>query len=155
MIDLQFETRSLIFDNLLIYETRQLRKNWQQGFFIMEDFILAEGIYQNGPIFFSVSPEKNEDKFGKFTYYLPISEPVKLSDETDFHFQEKLYIKDALVLRQADQATDFHAAYQRIQEYAHLHDVPIDATFYCVLLEVYDDFIIDLYVPFNHRGEGS
>ncbi|NBJ70445.1 MULTISPECIES: hypothetical protein [Clostridia] len=152
---MQFETRSLIFDNLLVYETRQLRKNWQQGLFIMEDFILAEGIYQNGPIFFSVSPEKNEDKFGKFTYYLPISEPVRLSDETDFFFQEQLYIKEALVLRQADQATDFHAAYKRVQEYAHQHDVPLEDTFYCVLLEVYDEVIIDLYIPLNNRGESS
>ncbi|SHG92593.1 hypothetical protein SAMN05421807_102332 [Virgibacillus chiguensis] len=33
MIDLQFETRSLIFDNLLIYETRQLRKKLATRFF--------------------------------------------------------------------------------------------------------------------------
>src|SRR5690625_4893122 len=102
----KIENRSLIFDNLLVYETRQLREDWQEGFFLMEDFTLLEGIYKNGPVFFSVAPEKGEDKFGHFTYYLPISEPVRLSDETDFRFSGKLYIEDALVLRQADEAVD-------------------------------------------------
>lgn len=57
---MQIEFRPLIFDDVLVYKMRQLRKDWQQGFFLMEDFTLAEGIYQNGPVFFSVTPEKNE-----------------------------------------------------------------------------------------------
>ncbi|WP_106496026.1 DUF5085 family protein [Lentibacillus sp. Marseille-P4043] len=152
---MRIETRSLNFDNLLIYETRQLRKDWQEGFFLMEDFTLAEGIYKNGPTFFSVAPEKGEDKFGSFTYYLPISEPVTLADETDFQFQEGFHIEEALVLRQADEATDFHAAYAEIKKYAGKNNISIEDTFYCVLLEVFDEYIIDLYVPLKDRGDAS
>lgn len=152
---MKIENRSLIFDNLLVYETRQLREDWQEGFFLMEDFTLLEGIYKNGPVFFSVAPEKNEDKFGYFTYYLPISEPVRLADETDFRFSEKLYIEDALVLRQADEAVDFHVAYQKVKDFATENAIPLEDTFYCVLLEVYGEFIIDLYVPIKVRSDES
>lgn len=67
----------------------------------MEDFTLIKDIYQNGPIFFSVAPEENEDKFGNFTYYLPINERAKLEEDSNFSFLDKLYIEEALVLRQA------------------------------------------------------
>ncbi|WP_010532272.1 DUF5085 family protein [Lentibacillus jeotgali] len=149
---MQIEVRSLIFENLLIYKTKQLREDWQMGFFMMEDFTLAEGIYKNGPTFFSVAPEKGENKFGNFTYYLPISEPVILSDETDFQFQERFHIEEALVLRQANETNDFHTAYKEVKKYANENNMLIADTFYCVLLDVFDEYIIDLYVPLQDWG---
>ena len=121
----------------------------------MEDFTLIKDIYQNGPIFFSVAPEENEDKFGNFTYYLPINERVKLEEDPNFSFLDKLYIEEALVLRQADQEVDFHAAYRKVKDHAHHHNISLENTFYCVLLEVYDEYIIDLYVPVKKRGDQS
>lgn len=146
------ETRALAFDNLLIYKKRQLRSEWQEGIAIMEDFILTEGFYKNGPVFFSVEPVENEPSFGLFTYYLPINESVRLSDETVFQFQRKLHIPEALVLRQANEAADFYEAHEHIKQFAAQNDFEIDDTFYCVLLEVFDDFIIDLYVPIKSVG---
>ncbi|WP_405101057.1 hypothetical protein [Oceanobacillus sp. FSL H7-0719] len=67
MRNMNIEVRPLIFDNLLVYETKQLRTEWQEGLFLMEDITLTEDIYKNGPVFFSVTSEKNEDKFGHFT----------------------------------------------------------------------------------------
>ncbi|WP_371069051.1 hypothetical protein [Sediminibacillus sp. JSM 1682029] len=142
------ETRTLYYNNLLTYEMRDLKSNWQEGIFLMEELILAEGIYKNGPIFFSFCPEKNEEKFGKFTYYLPINEAVKLEDDsTDFSFQETFQIEEALTLRHADQEVDFYAAHQKVKDYAAEKNIGITDTFYCVLLEVYGDIIIDLFVP--------
>lgn len=141
------ENRSLIFDNLLVYETSQLKADWQEPYFMMEDFILAEEIYKNGPVFFSVAPVENEEKFGHFTYYLPINAPVLLEDNQDFYFQSKLEIEEALCLRQADQELDFYAAYQKVKEYAVAQHIELAETIYCVLLDVYGEMIIDLYVP--------
>lgn len=152
---MNFEIRSLIFDNLLLYETRQLRAEWQEGIFRMEDFTLTKDIYQNGPILFSVAPEKNEKKFGNFTYYLPINEEVELEEHPNFRFLNQLKIDKAIVLRQADQQIDFHAAYKKVQEYAKKKKITITDTFYCVLLEVYGEYIIDLYVPIEKRGEAG
>ncbi|WP_147536195.1 hypothetical protein [Bacillus marasmi] len=147
------ENRSLIFDNLLVYETSQLKADWQEPYFMMEDFILAEEIYKNGPVFFSVAPVENEEKFGHFTYFLPINAPVLLEDNQDFYFQSKLGIEEALCLRQADQELDFYAAYQKVKEYAVAHSIEIAETFYCVLLDVYGEMIIDLYVPIKEWRE--
>lgn len=151
---MKIEERSLIFDNVIVYETQQLKAEWQEGIFIMEDFPLTQEIYQNGPVFFSVAPVENEPKFGHFMYYLPISAPAHLSDETDFRFEETFRIDKALVLRQADQAADFYAAYERVKDYASEHRIDLADTYYCVLLEVYDDILIDLYVPIQERGTG-
>ncbi len=38
---MHIEKRSILFDHLLVYETKQLRKDWQDGIFILEDVTLA------------------------------------------------------------------------------------------------------------------
>ncbi|WP_416151671.1 hypothetical protein ACM26V_12140 [Salipaludibacillus sp. HK11] len=150
---MKMETRGIQFDHLLVYKTTQLRENWQDGVFLIEDLILAEGIYQNGPVFFSVVPSKGEEKYGDFTYYLPINGAVRLEDEPDFHFERNFYVEEALVMRQADQALDFYAAIDQLKDYANEQNITIDDIFYCVLLEVYGDIIIDLYIPIRNRGD--
>lgn len=149
------EVRPLIFDNLLIYETTQLKEDWQEQYFMMEDFPLTKEIYKNGPIFFSVAPVENEEKFGQFTYYMPINVPVRLEDDKEFRCQNHFEIEEALCLRQADQELDFYAAYQKVKDYALVHKIELDDTFYCVLLDVYDELIIDLYVPIKEWGGRS
>ncbi len=150
---MKFEIRSLNFDKLLVYETKQLRTGWQEGIFLMEDFTLTTDIYKNGPVFFSVQSEENEDKFGHFTYYLPINETVSLDDVTHFRFIENLCIDEALVLRQADQEANFHAAYQKVKDYGKEKGMELEDKFYCVLIEVYGDIIIDIYVPIEDRSK--
>ncbi|WP_054950397.1 DUF5085 family protein [Numidum massiliense] len=152
---MKIEQRPLIFDNVIVYETRQLKKDWQEGIFILEDFPLTRDIYQNGPVFFSVSPEDGKAEFVHFTYYLPINVPISLSDETHFRFEEQFRIDDALVLRQADEAVDFYDAYDRVKQYASEQQIELEDTYYCVLLKVFDDIIIDLYVPIRERGDQS
>lgn len=148
---MKIETRSIQFDNLLVYETTQLRTDWQEGIFLLEDLLLAEGIYQNGPIFFSCSPLNGEDKFGRFTYYLPINHPVRLENEPDFRYEENFYVEKALTLRQADQDLDIYAAYEKLQNATKEKEIALEDTFYCVLLKVFDDIIIDLYVPIRNE----
>ncbi|WP_096186927.1 hypothetical protein [Evansella halocellulosilytica] len=147
------EKRPLQFDNLLVYEKTQLRTDWQEGFFMMEDLLLTEGIYKTGPVFFSVAPTEGEKSFGHFTYYLPINEAVRLENEPDFRFEGTVQVENALVLRQANKEVDFHAAYERVREYASEQGILLEDTFYCVLLEVYGDMMIDLYVPIQGRGD--
>jgi len=150
---MQIETRTLQFDHLLVHETKQLKTDWQSGVFMMEEVPLALDIYKNGPIFFSVRPEENEKNFGHFTYYLPLNEAVTLEDETYFKYQETFQVEKALVLRQADQAVNFQAAHEKIKKYAIEQGIKLEETFYCVLIEVYDDVIIDLYVPIKKRSD--
>ncbi len=141
------EMRTLMFDHLLVYETTQAKEDWLDGFGMMENFILTEEIYKNGPVFFSVAA--NQEQVGKdhFTYYLPINEAVRLSDETDFRYLDHFKIDNALVLRQANEEADFSTAYQNLKAYAAEHKIEIEDTYYCVMLEVYGEYIIELFVP--------
>ncbi|GAE95509.1 hypothetical protein JCM21714_4787 [Gracilibacillus boraciitolerans JCM 21714] len=150
---MKIEKRAIQFDHLLVHETTQLREQWQDGVYVLEDLIITEGIYQNGPIFFSVSPTKNEEKYGDFTYYMPINGAVSLENETDFHFVRDFFVEEALVMRQADQEIDFYAAKEKLEDYAAESNIKLDDTFYMVLLEVYGDIIIDLYIPVQNRGD--
>lgn len=150
---MKYEIRSLTFDHVLTYQTRQLRTEWQEGILLMEDFTLIKDIYQNGPVFFSVEPGEDEGGYGNFTYYLPINEAIEVEEDPHFAYLPQLHIEEALTLRQADQTIDFHAAYEKVQQHAKDIGIALDETFYCVLLEVYGEYIIDLYVPLKNRGE--
>lgn len=152
---MRYEIRSLTFDHVLTYQTRQLRKEWQEGILFMEDFELIKDIYQNGPVFFSVEPEQDEEGFGNFTYYLPMNEAVVVEEDPHFAYLPQLHIEEAVVLRQAEQTIDFHAAYDKVKQYAKDSGIDLEETFYCVLLEVYGEYIIDLYVPVKNRGDGK
>ncbi|QNK87569.1 hypothetical protein H7992_20705 [Sporosarcina sp. resist] len=147
------EKRSLTFNNVLTYETEQKKENWQEAIFMLEEFTLNKDVYKNGPVFFSFVQNLGDETSGKFTYYLPISSPVVLVEDSDFTFQENLSIGSALVLRQADEKMDFAAAHEEVKAYANTQQIELETTYYCVLLDVYGDIIIDLYVPIKGQGD--
>lgn len=147
--------RSLIFDHVITYETFQQKADWQEGISQLEDFPLNYEIYQNGPIFFSFQPEAQHSDKGTFTYYMPINEAVGITDGPDYGYLERFQVEDALVLRQADEEADFQAALQKVQAYAAEQQLQLEDTFYCVVLFVYGEPIIDLYVPLKERGGAS
>lgn len=144
--------KPLQFDNLIVYKTNQHKSKWDEGVFAIEDFPLNREIYKSGPVFFSFSPEASGSEEGVFTYYLPINDSVNLNDETGFTFQNRFAVENALVLRQADEETNFTEAYQKIKDYADSNSIMIENTYYCVLLDVYGEYIIDLYVPIKEAG---
>ncbi|TQR21296.1 DUF5085 family protein [Psychrobacillus vulpis] len=147
------ELCSLVFDNVLTYKVEQKKEDWQEGIYALEDFTLNKDVYKNGPLFFSFVQSSRDYKSGSFTYYLPISSPVTLLDETDFSYLDTLVLERALLLRQADQEMDFYSAFEKVKSYANTNQIELDDTYYCVLLEVYGDYIIDLYVPIKGKGD--
>lgn len=147
------EMCSLVFENVLTYEVEQKKADWQESIYMLEDFTLNKDVYRNGPLCFSFEQSPTDEKSGRFTYYLPISSPVVLSNEEDFSFQDILVLERALILRQADQEMDFYAAYEKIKSYANARGIKLAEIYYCVLLEVYGDYIIDLYVPVVGQGD--
>ncbi|WP_366249419.1 DUF5085 family protein [Terribacillus aidingensis] len=151
---MNLEIKQLYFTNVLIYKNTMLREDWQDGVVIMENFILNEDIYRNGPVFFSVKSVDNEPKYGQFEYYLPVNEWVELEGHPKFRFESEIEIGEALVLRQASEEMDFQTAYSKITEYADLKGIELEDSFYCFLLEVYEDIIIDVYVPIK-RGDSN
>lgn len=140
--------RSLQFDNCLRYETRQKKEDWLIPFNKLEDFIVSQDIYKNGPIFFSVNSNHEDD----FTYYLPINAPFELPQETGFSFQDSFRLEKALFLRQAVGVMDVTATVQKLKDYADSNKIELEDTYFFVVHEFYDDYIIDLFCPILEAG---
>nr|WP_146139667.1 hypothetical protein [Lysinibacillus timonensis] len=56
-------------------------------------------------------------------------------------------LERSILLRQAQEEADFSAAYKKIKDYAKAQNLLTEDSFVCVLLEVYGEYMIDLYVP--------
>ncbi|MEW4306158.1 hypothetical protein [Rossellomorea marisflavi] len=138
------ETKSLQFDHVLVYKMEGKLEDWQEGFAIMEEAELEQIVYRNGPVIFTYEAEGDS---GTFTYYMPVNDEVELAEDSDIQYERRLDLKDALVLRQAQEIQDFSTAFEQVKTYGEVNGIPLTNQFYCVLLEVYGDIIIDLYVP--------
>lgn len=145
--------RTLQFDHLITFRTRDIKENWLEGVKVMEDFTFNHEIYKNGPVFFSFEADSKRGNEGIFTYYLPINEKVEFEEGiTDFAYLETFRLGRSLLLRQAHEEVDFNAAQKKIRDYAKKQNIPTDDAFVCVLLEVYGEYMIDLYVPLKERS---
>ncbi|WP_213422110.1 DUF5085 family protein [Bhargavaea massiliensis] len=140
------ERRPLVFDRVLTYQTEQRKADWQEPISALETLLLDKGVYQNGPIFFTFQGEEGAES-GTFTYYLPVSEQMTIEEDNGFGYMERFHSGDALVMRQAEQEADFDAAFAKVQAYAEQEGIVLGNTYYCVLIDVYGDIIIDLAVP--------
>ncbi|PLR95919.1 hypothetical protein [Bacillus sp. T33-2] len=149
------EVRSLQFDCLFVYRRHGLKEKWQEGLYYLEDLELNQEVYKNGPVFFSFKSDQNDPERGEFTYYLPINGPVVVKEDADFEYVDSLHIEKALVLRQADQEANFTAAHEKMRIFASKEGIPLDQTYYCVMLDVYGEIIIDLYIPMLERRDAS
>ncbi|MBS2967606.1 DUF5085 family protein [Metabacillus sp. KIGAM252] len=149
------EKKPLIFDHLITYVISQPKNNWQEGNFVMETLLLSHDIYRNGPIFFTYNEAVRNAETGNFTYFMPINDSITFEKNGDFQYMDTFTVDNALVLRQAQEEPDFYAAYQKVKDYATENEIQLTETYYCVLLEVYGEYMIDLYVPIKEEGYAS
>ena len=114
---------------------------------------MTQGIYKNGPIFFSVTSNQEDRATDHFIYYLPINGPVQLLEETDFSYQDSFRLEKALFLRQTDGEMDVTVASNKLKSYADSNEIELGNSYYFVLHEVYDDYIIDLFWTTKELGD--
>ena len=141
------ERHPIRFDQVLTYQVEQRKEDWQEPFSRLESYILEQGVYQNGPAFFAFEPSAENPSTGLFTYYLPVNAPVEPDQGSGFGYVEHFHSGDALTMRQAEQEPDFDAAFKKVQDHAAREGIVIGDRYYCVLLRLYDDVIINLVVP--------
>lgn len=144
---MNFEIRDLYFDHIITYCDNLSRKDWLTGILLLENMSLVKDIYQNGPIIFSLDSKDKDNETVEFTYYMPINEAVVFDDESYYAYLPKLHIQNALTLRQDYREANFQKAYKRLTNYAKHQEISLGEKLYCVLLESYGEYIIDLYVP--------
>lgn len=147
------ELCALMFENLLVYKTEGKKESWQEGAYYLEDIALSKDAYRNGPLFFSYKEKMDDRTIAEFTYYLPISSPVEVSDDSDFTFQKDFKLDRALLLRQADEKLDINIAFEEVKAFSKENNLEIEDFFYCILLNVYGEYIVDLYAPVKSQGD--
>lgn len=146
------EIRGLHFDHLITFRVRDQKENWLEGIKVMEDFPLNHEVYKNGPVFFSF--EEEEAGEGLFTYYMPINTEIEFEEgTTDFAYLNQYQLKQSLLLRQAQEESDFSTAYEKVKAYAAAGNLSVEDSYICVLLNIYGEYIIDLYVPLKEWSE--
>lgn len=146
------EIRGLHFDHLITFRVRDQKENWLEGIKVMEDFPLNHEVYKNGPVFFSF--EEEEAGEGLFTYYMPINTEIEFEEGiTDFAYLNQYQLKQSLLLRHAQEEFDFRTAYEKVKAYAAAENLSVEDSYICVLLNVYGEYIIDLYVPLKEWSE--
>ncbi|MER2261391.1 MAG: DUF5085 family protein [Psychrobacillus sp.] len=147
------ELCALMFENLLVYQTEGEKDNWQEGIYYLEDIALSKDVYRNGPLFFSYKEKVDNSGLIEFTYYLPISSQVEVTEDSDFTFQKDFKLDRALLLRQADEMLNINVAFDEIKSFSNENNMEIENYFYCVLLNVYGEYIVDLYAPLKSQGD--
>ncbi|MEK4523007.1 DUF5085 family protein [Psychrobacillus sp. FSL W7-1493] len=147
------ELCALMFENLLVYKTEGKKESWQEGIYYLDDIALSKDVYRNGPLFFSYKGNDTDQTLGEFTYYLPISSPVEVTEDSDFTFQKDFKLDRALLLRQADEKLDINIAFAEVQAFSNENNLEIEDYFYCILLNVYGEYIVDLYAPLKSQGD--
>jgi Domain of unknown function (DUF5085) len=151
---MQIYENSFAFTNVLTLERTSLKGEWMSPFYDLERIVIGNGIYQDGPIFFSIEPVENEEKFGHFKYYVPLNTPIDLKqDGSEFSFEEEVIVENALFVRHINQEEDLDTVYQRMKRYAEENNIKIATRFYCVCLELYGDYVCDIFVPRIDVGE--
>ncbi|WP_314067552.1 hypothetical protein [uncultured Vagococcus sp.] len=147
---MKINRQPFVMENLLSIKAVAKEETWFNGIIELKSYMLDEGLYQTGPVFFSVEEVEGEPTLKSFEYYLPISWEIGL-EEAEISFVSSLELKDALVLRQADSAGEFTEAIEKIKKYAELEKIELEKKAYCVCTEVYEEFIIDIFMEI--KGE--
>ncbi|WP_086314730.1 hypothetical protein A5821_002343 [Enterococcus sp. 7F3_DIV0205] len=144
---MKIEQRPLYMKNLINFSREILPKEWETGLNTLQVLELNEGLYQSGPLFFSIKDiQDHEEK--SFTFYMPINWATEIPPELDsLTFTEELSIRNAVMLRQADNEDNFLAAREKIEQYAKENQITLEDTSYVICTDVFGEYVLDIYIP--------
>ncbi|MBP2099103.1 DUF5085 family protein [Enterococcus rivorum] len=144
---MKIEKRPLYMKNLISFTKEIHPSDWEKGLTTLEVLELEDGLYQTGPLFFSIKDvPDNEEK--AFTFYMPINWTTEFPPElTTVAFIDELSIDEAVLLRQADNEDNFLSARKLIDKYAEEEQLILDEETFVVCIEAYGEYILDIYVP--------
>ncbi|KRN87409.1 DUF5085 family protein [Carnobacterium maltaromaticum] len=143
---------AFVMNNLIKYEAEMLKKDWQKGFDRLNRITFDNGLYQNGPLFFSINDDESSDT-ANFVFYLPVCWKAELEENPTFSYQKKVAFEDTLSIRQAESLAGFPEAIQLLKETAEKEQVEISNDYYCVFTEVYGEMMIDVHVPILEESD--
>ena len=105
----------------------------------LKKHIIKQDFYPTGPTIYTY--EKNEG----YRVGVTVNTGVILEEENVLSFQEKIELPNCIYVRVFDE--DMDNVYEKMYEYAKENNLKvIDNIFYHVLLDVYGEVIIDVYL---------
>ncbi|MBP1044993.1 hypothetical protein I6N96_01785 [Enterococcus sp. BWM-S5] len=144
---MKVERLPFIMKNLIRYKTVMKFDEWDKGFDVLRGIEFKEGVYKNGPLFFSMVDEENEPKYKTFEFFMPISYPVDGEQNEFLDFVDEIEISDTLMMRQADNEADFSSVRNKLEKIAEEHKYQLSNKSFCVCTDIYGEIIIDVYIP--------
>jgi len=140
------------FNNVLSYTSVCKITEWHHAASQLRNSVIKNGLYGTGPIIFQVSQLNETAQEAEYTFHMPVNAPVKLSDDSPFHFTEQMSFDDGLLVRHADLDESMDESYGLLYACAKSNDVVLQEPFFNIYLDVYGDGIIDVYAPIKKEG---
>lgn len=138
---------SLVLLNLLSRSDICGKDRWYEEGEEMRKIALESGVYPNGPLVMTIGDVKNEPEFKEYTFFLPLSSPVRTPAESAFGFRSSLCFKKTAVIRHYEEGEPFTYSYQKLQDYADRQGLILETPFYHVCLKVNGDLFFDMHAP--------
>jgi hypothetical protein len=146
---MKIKRKPVVFHNLLSMKRVCGKDELLDIAMALKELILTKGLYINAPVFYT-SQSIDKDKY-EYTVYVPINAEVEVSDEIPVTFIKEFEILDALVFRLADPNPLMEAeAYMLLDAAAESQKMELVRPFYHIMLNVFDDTMIDIVAPIKN-----
>lgn len=138
----------LQFRNLLVKKSTINKSDFLFEFQELENIVIGNGIYINGPLFFSFTPTTNEE-LGEFEFFAPLNVEAELNTNNNnkFSFSKELIIEKAIRRKIVASDDDIFNSIGLLREEALKKDYKLSNKTYCVLIDVYGEIYCDIYIP--------
>lgn len=142
---MKIREKELVIHNLLSITTESKEKIAESAVELRQ-YVVMCNLFPTGPIVYSVNN-------GKYEVGVPINEVVDTLD-TGLRFQGLVELPKCLYVRMMEADEDIEVIYRELRKYANERKFIIsDETYYNVILDVYGEAIIDIYLPFESEDE--
>ena len=101
--------------------------------------IISQAYYPTGPTIFTYKKDE------RYRVGVTINTKAEIDDKDTMNFEEKIELTNCIYVRVIED--DIEDAYQKMYEYTEIKRLTItDGTFYNVLLDVYGEVVMDIYL---------
>ncbi|MGX7263796.1 hypothetical protein [Enterococcus crotali] len=142
---MRLEKMPLIMPNVVRQSMNLSKTDFDKGFEKMHSIEAQENVYNIDIMIFKLSESDKDNTVRNIEFYMPISEiPENFPYETIKVFE----IDNTIVLRQADLEDNLEEARRKIADYAlEEYNSELCDEMYCVNYDIYNETLIDVYIP--------
>lgn len=141
------KTEPFVMKKLLCYSAIYKLENWEDGFDTLLKIGMKEGLYRNGPLFFSMKEVSGEPEYREFSFYMPVNLEVEFEKNTGIVFVKEIVEEMCLSTRLVDDELQFSDVFKYMFEIAIESEYKLKEYSYCICHELYGEYVLDVFVP--------